>query len=209
MTPRHLIILAALGVVLATGCSKRVMVERPPRVDLMSFHMIGIVQFKSDAEGKLPEFTTRRFVETIQGAQPGVRLLELGSIEEVLEAIGHDELDFNAIKAMKETYGVDAVFLGELVVDDVRPNVDLHSMFSTMSVSADVDASLGVRMFETAIGSTIWSRSTRRTSSVAHVGLGGGTVDFDAQDPERAYGTLADALINDVTSDFRVTWVKQ
>jgi len=209
MILKKLTILLVVGAVFALGCSKRVMVEMPPRVNLTSFDVIGIVQFKSDAEGKLPEFTTRRFVETIQAAQPGVRMLELGSSEEVLETIGHKELDFHAIKAMKEHYGVDAVFIGELVVDDVRPNVDLHSMLSSMSVSAEVDASLGVRMFETAIGSNIWTRSTRRTSTVAHVGVGGGSIDFDAQDPDRAYGTLADALIADVTRDFRVSYARR
>jgi len=209
MTLKKLTILIALSAVFALGCSKRAMVEVPPRVNLMSFDVIGIVQFESDAEGKLPAFTTQRFVETIQAAQPGVRVLELGSSEEVLETIGHDQLDFYAIKAMKEHFGVDAAIIGELVVDDVRPNIDLQSMISSMSVSAEVDASLTTRMYETAIGSTIWTRSTQRTSTVAHVGMGGGSIDFDAQDPERAYGALADALVQDVTRDFRATYARR
>jgi len=209
MTLKKLTILIALSAVFALGCSKRAMVEVPPRVNLMSFDVIGIVQFESDAEGKLPAFATQRFVETIQAAQPGVRVLELGSSEEVLETIGHDQLDFYAIKAMKEHFGVDAAIIGELVVDDVRPNIDLQSMISSMSVSAEVDASLTTRMYETAIGSTIWTRSTQRTSTVAHVGMGGGSIDFDAQDPERAYGALADALVQDVTRDFRATYARR
>jgi len=209
MTFKKLTILIIMGAVFALGCSKRSMMEVPPRLDLTSFDVIGIVQFDTDAEGKLAAFTTQRFVETIQHAQPGVRMLELGRSEEVLEAIGRHELDFRAIKAMKEHFGVDAVVVGELIVDDVRPNIDLQSMMSSMSVSAEVDAFFGVRMYETAIGSTIWTRSTNRTSTVAHVGVGGGTIDFDAQDPERAYGALADALVQDVTRDFRVTYARQ
>ena len=209
MTLKKLSILVAVGVVFALGCSKRVTVEVPPRVNLTSFDVIGIVQFETDAEGKLAAFTTQRFVETVQHAQPGVRMLELGSAGEVLEAIGHHEIDFRAIKAMKEHFGVDAVVVGELIVDDIRPNIDLQSMMSTMSVSAEVDAFLAVRMYETAMGSTIWTRSTNRTSTVAHVGVGGGSIDFDAQDPERAYGALADALVQDVTRDFRVTYARQ
>ena len=209
MTTRKLIVLIALGAIFALGCSKRVTVEVPPRVNLTSFDVIGIVDFETDAEGKLGAFTTQRFVETIQNAQPGVRVLELGSSAEVLETIGHNELDFHSIKSMKDHFGVDVVVLGELAIDDVRPNVDLRSMVSSMSVSAEVDAFFAVRMYETAIGSTIWTRSTNRTATVAHVGVGGGRIDFDAQDPDRAYGALADALVQDVTRDFRVTYARQ
>lgn len=200
---------AVLTVVLAAfGCSKRVTVEVPPRVDLHAFEAVGIVDFDSDAEGTMSAFATQRFIESIQSSQPGVYVLELGSAEKLKETLGRDELDFEAMRAIKEQYGVDAVILGELEVSDARPNLDVSSMMSSMSLSAEVDAALSSRMFETARGATVWTRSTKRTDTVAHVGKGkSGSVVFDAKDPERAYGALVDALVHDITRDFRVTYV--
>jgi hypothetical protein len=39
--------------------------------------------------------------------------------------------------------------------------------------------------------------------------FGGGDFAFDADDPERAYGSLVDALVAHVTRDFRSTWRQQ
>ena len=78
-----------------------------------------------------------------------------------------------------------------------------------MNVSAKVDASLATRLFETTRGATVWTRSTRRTDTVAHVGMsGGGSIRFDAKDPDKAYGALVDALVHDITRDFRVSYVQ-
>ena len=204
----HLIIMLLAAAIVVFGCSKRVTVEIPPRVDLHSFDVIGIVAFDSEAEGTLPSFATQRFIETMQRAQPGVLVLELGSAEELKEALGLDKLDFAAMQAIREQYGVEAVILGDLEVSDMRPNLDLSNMISSMSLSAEVDAALSSRMFETRRGATVWTSSTRRTDTVAHVGTNGnGSIRFDAKDPERAYGTLVDALVFDITRDFRVTYV--
>lgn len=206
----RLAILLAATSLFVLGCSKRVMVEVPPRVDLQSFDVIGIVEFGSDAEGALPSLTTQRFIETMQRSQPGVRVLELGNEEALKGTIGRDELDFSAMQTIKEKFGVDAVILGELEVSDARPNLSVQDVISSLSVSAEVDASLTTRMFETGRGATVWTRSTRCTDTVAHVGMNkNGAVRFGAKDPERAYGALVDELVYDVTRDFRVTYVRR
>jgi len=203
-------ILILATTLLVFACSKHVMVAVPPRVDLQPFDVIGIVDFESDAEGTLPSFATQRFIETMQQSQPGVYVLELGTAEELKETLGLDKLDFAAMQAIKEQYGVEAVILGKLEVSEAKPKLDLQNLGSAMSMSAEVDALLSSRMFETARGATVWTRSTRRTDKIAHVGLtGNGSVRFDAKDPERAYGALVDALVTDITRDFRVTYVRQ
>jgi hypothetical protein len=210
MKRTQLVIMLIAAAVVVFGCSKRVTVEIPPRVDLHSFDVIGIVDFDSDAKGTLPSFATQRFIESIQRSQPGVYVLELGNAEELKEALGRDKLDFAAMQAIREQYGVEAVILGDLEVSDMRPNLDLGNLISAMSLSAEVDAALSSRMFETRRGATVWTSSTRRTDTVAHVGTNGkGSVRFDAKDPERAYGALVDALVHDLTRDFRVTYVKR
>jgi hypothetical protein len=80
---------------------------------------------------------------------------------------------------------------------------------TTMSVAADVDAGLTARLLETDQGATVWTRSTSATRTVAQVGVSGKTVRFDAQHPETAYGELVNALVYDITYDFRPSYVRE
>jgi hypothetical protein len=194
---------------LAIGCAKHVFVQVPPRVDLHALGTIGIVEFASSSKGKLPAFATQRFIEAVQESQPGVRVLELGRMTDLAGANGSGSVDHAALQAIGEKYGVDALIVGDLLVEDVRPNVDVYNMLTSMSVSADVDAALTARLLETGRGATVWTRATRATRTVAQVGVGGGQVRFDARDPQHAYGELVDALVNDITHDFRVSYVRQ
>ncbi len=208
MRPRLTLLLIGAGVVLSLACAKRQVVQVPPEVDLNSFDMVGVVQFSCENKGTLASFATQRFIEEAQDAQPGVRILELGTADEIAQKLGVKELNFEAVRAIGEHYGVGAVVMGVLDVQDVKPRFDLQQMFAG-SVSADVKAALTTRLMETARGATVWTRSSRTTCTVAQVGVRGGGVRFDAQDPERAYGKMVDALIADLTEDFRVTYVRR
>ena len=196
----------ALGL-LTLACAKRTTVQVPPRVDLHALGTIGIVEFQSGAKGNLPAFATQRFIEALQESQPGIRVLELGHVDDLSKDNG--SVDHATIKALGEKYDLDAVIVGDLAVKEVRPNVDVVSMIKSMSVSADVDAALTARLLETGRGATLWTRGSRCTRTVAHVGMGGGKVVFDARDPDSAYGELVNALVNEITDDFRVSYVKQ
>ena len=202
------VVFALLGI-LSIACAKRNVIEVPPRVDLNEFDTVGIIQFESASKGNLSEFATQRFIEALQESQPGVRVLELGRASEIDGLDDSGRIDYRAIKKIGDKYHVDAVVVGDLIVKSVRPRVDVLQTITTMSVSADVDAGLTARLLETDQGATVWTRSTNTTRTVAHVGLSGKTVRFDAQHPDQAYGELVNALVYDITYDFRPSYVRE
>jgi hypothetical protein len=201
-------VLAAV-VVMASGCggSKVLM---PARMDLQSFHRIGLVEFSSNADGNLQSLASQEFIQTMQSAQPGVPVLELGNEKRVLHAIGRDKLDSDALQAMAAKYNVDAIIVGNLEVTDVTPKVSLSQILTSMDVQADVEAALTTRILEAGSGATLWTRSARSKQTVGHAGLDSqGGFHFGASDPDAAYGELVGDLIYSVTKDFRPYWVKQ
>ena len=181
-----------------------------PRIDLMAFQRIGLVEFTSNAEGDLQTLASQEFIQSMQSSQPGVPVLELGDAEMVLSAIGRDNLDPDAVRAMGKMYNVDAVIVGNLEVTDVKPKVNLTQVLTSMNVQADVEAALTTRLLEAGGGATLWTRSARLTQAVAHAGVDSqGGIHFGAEDPETAYGSLVHDLVDQLTQDFRPTWVKQ
>jgi hypothetical protein len=99
---------------------------------------------------------------------------------------------------------VDTLIVGTLELSDIRPRVDLAAIISTLSVSAEVDATLTARLLDTQDGTTLWTDSARERRSVAHVSVArGGGIFFDARDPEQAYGSLIRALVVRTTRDFQ------
>lgn len=203
----HLCTVVAL-IAAVLGCGRKVMV--PPRIDLKPHEVIGIIEFESSNEGKLASLTTRKFTEAIRRDQGMVRIVELGSEAEVLKGIGRDRLDQAAFKAIGEKHDVSTIFTGELIVSEVRPSISLGLLFGHMSFSAEVDATLAAQMVETSSGASVWSESADATREVGNVSLFGGKYFvFDAEDPEKAYGKLVDALVEETTIDFRVTWRRE
>ena len=111
---------------------------------------------------------------------------------------------------MGREYDVATIFTAHLEVSDIRPVISISSDLSNLGAAADVDASLTVQMIETASGASIWSRSANATRRVGGISvLGGSDVAFDADDPEDAYGDLVAALVQRVTTDFKVTWARR
>lgn len=190
------------GALVVSACATKVLV--PPAIDLRQQGVIGLIQFSSNAQGNLDEYTAQKFLHVIQAAQPGVRVLELGSEQRVLDGLGLKELDFEAIQAIGAKHGVDSVFTGDLEITEVRPKVQLSSLLTSMSVEADVGATLSLRLQETQSGATIWTRSVRGKKSVAQVKLlQGKPASFGASDPESAYGRLVGDLVYSATHDMR------
>ncbi len=191
--------------VIIFGCGPKVMV--PPAIDLLEYEVLGLVTFTSNVEGNLNEYTTQKFLEAITEDQIGVKIIELGTQEEILPEIGKDRINADAIKAIGEKYNVTAVIVGDLDVSDIRPMVDLLALAKLIRFSAEVDATLTVRMVETEDGATVWTDSGTGTEEVAHVGIISGDIfSFDATNPDEAYGDLVERLVREVTRDFRVTY---
>ena len=195
--------------VITTNCGRKVMV--PPRIDLSQHEVVGMIQFQCDKKGELAPFTTQKFTEAIRRDQEMIRIIDLRTEGEVLKETGHDKLSKAAFQAIGETYEVATIFTGELLISDIRPNISVGLLFLIgASVSAEVDATLDVRMVETESGASLWSTSVSATREIGNVTIfeGGGFV-FDAEDPERAYGKLVNALVEEASQDFRVTWKRE
>ena len=75
---------------------------------------------------------------------------------------------------------------------------------------ADVDATLVVQLIETSTGASLWSSSASASKNVGQLSVfEGGDFVFGAEDPEDAYGDLVNALVAQVTNDFRARWERR
>jgi hypothetical protein len=202
-----------VAVLLAVGCSsgpktRTVRVEVPPRCDLRPYPMIGIVMFGSNAKGELDRLSTQKFLRAVQDAQPGTRVVELGTESDVLASVSGRAWDVRTIRAVKEAHEVDVLILGRIDVERKKPDVSLSTVFKKMSVSQDVDATLSAKVIETGSGATMWTNSAKCTTNMAHASFNGrGQGVFGASDPEAAYGEMINGLVWNITDDFRGSYV--
>jgi len=191
-------VLAALAA--SAGCARLF----PPRINLERMGTIGLVEFRSEAKGEIASYATRIFLEVLLKSQPGARIKELGREADVLRELGAGRFSPDVLTALGRRYGVDSLILGTLDVSNVRPRVDVLSIITTLSVSADVDAILASRLLDLRDGTTLWTGTARDRQTVAQVSVvKGGGVFFDARDPERAYGHLIRDLVWRATRDFQ------
>jgi hypothetical protein len=191
-------------VIFLCGCS-RVMV--PPAIDLKTYEPVGIIVFKCNAEGNLDQFVTQKFIEQCTKDQKLIKFIQLSKEADVLKAIDKTTLDIDAIKAIVQKYNVKSIITGEVEISDVRPKINIVPGLWYVGAQADVEAMLVARMLESVDGATIWTGSARAKRTVGQVSfISGGHFSFDAQDPEDAYGDLAEELVKKSTKDFRVTY---
>ena len=176
----------------------------PPVVNLREFGVIGVIAFASNAEGNIQPYVTQQFMQSVQSAQPGVRLLELGSEAQILRSVGHTQLNFEAIRSIGIKYKVDALFYGNFVVSDIKPEVNFSSDYSTIRAQAYVEGNLNNKLFETASGATVWTQLASDRQPVANLNLiKNGLVNVGVTDPQAKYGQLVDGLVAYNTRDFR------
>jgi len=207
MKRKSWLIAAALLSLAIQGCTERVLA--PPRIDLKQHEVVGIIEFECSGQGELGPFLTHRFVDAIRRDQELVRIVLLGTPEEVLADIGQSRLEQNAYKAIGEKRQIKTVFTGNVDISDVKPSVAIGQSLRYFGVSADVDATLNIQMVETDTGASLWSRSARAVQRIGGVELfADKSFTFDADDPEDAYGQLADSLVAAVTNDFQCRWIR-
>lgn len=201
-----LVVAAALAV---SGCGGTTWVRVPPAIDLARHEIMGVIDFSSSSKGNLADYSTQVFIEEMRADQGMIRIVELGTLDELRATEGLTYLDRAAYQAIGERHGLTTIVVGKLDVSNVKPAVSLSGGFSGISAAADVDARLSVQMIDAKSGASIWSRSADATRRVGHVSVLSGGVDFDADDPDRAYGDLVRYLAKATTADFKATWEKR
>jgi hypothetical protein len=199
----HLIGILMLAVL---GCAKP-KVWVPPRIDLQQYGMLGLIEFRSPSgHGSM---ATQQFVASLHSAQAGVPVLELGPLERVLASVGHETLDPDAVRAIGARYRVDVVTVGDLGIDQPRPNFSIQS-FTEANASAEILGTLNTRFLDARSGATIWSDQARGKRTVAHLNMAAGRrPQFGAVDPDGENSKLVAWLVRRVTGDFRGYWARQ
>lgn len=198
-------ILVIIAAVLFFCCGPVVLV--PPEIDLIPYERVGLISFSlENAEGRLDEIATQRFLQEITYFQKGVQIIELGTMEEVLKKIDHENLNQEAVEAVGEHFGVTSFFVGKINVSDVKPQVDISMLIRSMRFRAAFSTSMTARFFSTETGATIWTDSVFRKESLAYLSMGEDHVPyFDVRDQEEAYVVIIERMIHDLTRDFRPT----
>ncbi len=197
---------------LAAGCGggrRYVDVRIPPRLDITHYQRLGLVTFSVEkAKGSLHQMATQRFAEAVLAAQPGVEVLELGSVDSLLRRLGEPTFGAGAAQAVGAARKVPVVFAGNLKVSDVKPTGKLLGL-DLPSVKATVSVELTVGLYSAETGGTLWRSSAVASEEVGHLSLTGGIPDFSAKDPNEAYGRLVNRLVAAVTRDLRPSWERQ
>lgn len=208
----HLVIAVTLALAagLVTGCaSKRPAELVPPRLDLSRYETLGIVEFAATGAKGLGASATREFLASVHDAQPGTPVLEIGSASRAFGHAGADP-DPEAIRALAERTKVQAVIIGRIAEEKSTPRVRLAPSWGSASASAQLVASLDVRILDGATGATVWSSSSRREIPIAGIDLStAGVSRLDANPIEEARATLVRDLAYDVTFDLRPRWVQR
>lgn len=183
----------------ACGGSRRQDVLVDPAVSLAPHSRIGLVTFTATgARGGLATLATSRMAERVLGAQRGIEVLELGTVTGPIDAA--------AARRLGAQHGVKTILVGQLTVSDVKPKA---SLLGGINLSTEVTLALSTRILSAESGATLWARSSTRRETLQSVTIANGTAVFDAQDAGEAYGEVVNALVWNVTTDFRGTWVRQ
>lgn len=203
-----LMIFLLLANLIFQNCAPKVWVE--PRTDLNQYGTLGMMEFSSNAQGNLSDFASQKFIETLQFAQSGIKILELGSTQQVLAEINGDQWDFQAAKDVGEFYGIESIFVGDMNVGKIKPKIGFLIIPSMIDIKAEVNAVLTVRLLDTNSGATLWTGSAQASEIVAGISImEGGSYIFNAQDENKAYGRLVNKLLQIVTDDFRAHQVRK
>lgn len=203
-------IAVAIAALLLLACSKTIVVSIPPLVDLKQYRVVGVIDFAVDRTVPPNQDITHRFIATLQSSQPGSRFLELGDEQAVLAEVKRSSLDLQAIKAIGNHYGVDALLTGEMLVTEAKPSFSFDARnLSSASASASVEANLRGKLRETATGATAWTNGAHTKRSLGSVGLNSNGLTGSVTSRDQVYATMIDDLLRVATQDFRPTYERR
>jgi hypothetical protein len=198
------------SVAMLWACSHTVVVTVPPRLDLQGFGTVGIVEFTSNSDAAINNQTTREFQAHIHSAQPGTRILELGSREEMLAAVGSRQLDAAALRRIGEKYGVDAIFMGNIAYS--QPKTDVRITDSTKlegGVRIEVRGDISGKLVETRTGANVWSSSAWARRPVGSVSVSADQGVSGSMRRSNPREEMVPTLVYHLTQDFRPSSVRQ
>jgi hypothetical protein len=197
------------------GCSHTVVVPTvlvpvAPRMDLKSYGTIGIVAFSSNSDPSLNSYATQQFQESVQEANPGLPILELGNRAEVLSAVGATQFNADTITRIGKKYGVRAVFLGEIAYSQPKTDVRLTAVNKLEGgVRTEIRGDMSIKLMETQLGASVWSSSAWAKRQISNFSLStqrGVSASVRDSDPRK---DMVPAMIVHLTDDFRPTYVRQ
>jgi hypothetical protein len=203
------IVLVALAVAFASGCSKQPRAPRvwiPPRIDLARFGTLGMLEFDTPGSPGLGLAASREFLGAIQSAQPGTPVLELGGEKQALAALQKTALDPEAIRALGEKHGLGALIVGSLEAERVAPSLAFDADARWVSAGAELEGKLSVRIFDARSGATIWSESSQARQPLGRIDVSGAAAGFGASHPDEAKQHLVRILVERATGDFWGYW---
>jgi hypothetical protein len=204
MNRNKYIVVLAITLTVLFACSHTEKMLVPPRVELNAYRNIGVIEFSTNAEDNLKQYVTQNFIQNVQSAQPGTRILELGSQEQILRSIKRKRFDLKTIQSIGNKFNVDVIILGHLEVSEIKPSIKVFSVSESLHAKAYVEALLNTKLLETDSGATLWTNATSGKTSVAKVNLTkDGPFSFGVSDPKEKYGKLVPKLVYVNTTDFR------
>lgn len=197
---KHLLWVTA---VFATSCAHYVIETVPPAIGLTSFPAVGILQFTaSGSRESLGRYATQGFIQHVTQAQPGVRILELGTEQEALAKVGKQRLDAEAIRAIGQSANVQALFVGSVSVTQPAPSISF-SMRGSLGVSADVTGTVNGSLYDTSQGAVIWTDSAQSGDTAGGGEVERGFVGIAVSGEDNAYGRIVRRMVYVITDAFR------
>jgi hypothetical protein len=193
------------------GCSHPVTVPVPPRVDLASYGTLGLVDFASNASPSISAQTTREFEQHIHAAQPGTRIVDLGSRESLLASVGSRQLDQQALRKIGEKYGVNAIFVGDLKYSEPKTEVKVTDIAKLEGgVRVELRGDISYKLMETRSGANVWGSSAwaRRQLGRVNVSADQG-VTGTARGSSSPREEMVSSLVYHLTEDFRPSTMRQ
>jgi hypothetical protein len=193
-----------------SGCSHTVVVPVAPRVELRGYGTLGIVEFDSNFSPAVDARATLEFQSHIHAAQPGTRIVELGTRESLLAAVGGQQLDADALRRIGEKYGVDAIFLGSVTYSEPKTEISVTDVTRLEGgVRIELMGDIASRLVETRTGANVWSssawarRQLGRVSVSAEQGVSGTVRNANPREE------MVPTLVYHLTQDFRPGSVRQ
>lgn len=192
------------------GCSNTVLVPVPPRMELKEYGTLGVAEFSSNYTPAVNARAMRELQARIHAAQPGTRLVELGSREVLLATVGSRQLDPEALKKIGAKYGVDAIFLGEITYSEPKTNININNTSKLEgSARTDVRGDISARLVETRTGAAVWSSSAWATRQVGRVDVSGYQGVSTTVRNSDVRDDMVQTLVLLLTEDFRPSTVRQ